>query len=304
MATLADRIQAEIDRSNATTGKTDATVHDAVGSLIDGYGQGQSGFDMTVTDDQLKMIVYVPNWKKEFLTRFALTEKGQCNIDWGDGTVDTVNIDTSNIEYANQHAHTYATSGEYLITLTPKVGHISFNAVNSYTTLSEGKLITGEYYNSNTPLRKAFSARVKNIAAGKNTICNGFSNFQSSVITNIYARFYQNTTISEIIIPEGEEKLRSYFAASATSEYISFPKSLLTINNNAFDDCNATSIFDFTKIELVDGELPVSISAANVFRGIKGYIVFATDEIAEVAKNSTNWSVYADKIKSRSEISW
>lgn len=43
MATLAERLQAEIDRSNVATGKTDTTVHDAVGSLIDGYGQGQSG---------------------------------------------------------------------------------------------------------------------------------------------------------------------------------------------------------------------------------------------------------------------
>ena len=40
MATLAQRLQAEIDRANDTTSKTDATVHDAIGSLIDGYGQG------------------------------------------------------------------------------------------------------------------------------------------------------------------------------------------------------------------------------------------------------------------------
>ena len=40
MATLAQRLQAEIDRANATTSKTDTTVHNAIGSLIDGYGQG------------------------------------------------------------------------------------------------------------------------------------------------------------------------------------------------------------------------------------------------------------------------
>lgn len=40
MATLAERLQIEIERSNTTTGKTDTTVHDAVGSLIDGYGKG------------------------------------------------------------------------------------------------------------------------------------------------------------------------------------------------------------------------------------------------------------------------
>lgn len=40
MATLAQRLQAEIDRANVTTSKTDTTVHNAIGSLIDGYGQG------------------------------------------------------------------------------------------------------------------------------------------------------------------------------------------------------------------------------------------------------------------------
>lgn len=40
MATLSERLQAEIDRANTTTNKTDKTVHDAVGSLIDGYGVG------------------------------------------------------------------------------------------------------------------------------------------------------------------------------------------------------------------------------------------------------------------------
>lgn len=40
MATLSQRLQAEIDRANATTSKTDTTVHNAIGSLIEGYGQG------------------------------------------------------------------------------------------------------------------------------------------------------------------------------------------------------------------------------------------------------------------------
>ena len=40
MATLAQRLQAEIDRANETTSKTDTTVHNAISSLIVGYGQG------------------------------------------------------------------------------------------------------------------------------------------------------------------------------------------------------------------------------------------------------------------------
>lgn len=40
MATLSQRLQAEINRANGTTSKADTTVHNAISSLIDGYGQG------------------------------------------------------------------------------------------------------------------------------------------------------------------------------------------------------------------------------------------------------------------------
>lgn len=40
MATIREKLQAEINRANETTKKADVTVHNAVGSLIDGYGKG------------------------------------------------------------------------------------------------------------------------------------------------------------------------------------------------------------------------------------------------------------------------
>lgn len=40
MATIKQRLQAEIDRANSVTSKNDLTVHDAIGSLIDGFGSG------------------------------------------------------------------------------------------------------------------------------------------------------------------------------------------------------------------------------------------------------------------------
>lgn len=40
MATLAQRLQSEIDRANGATSKLDTTIHNAIGSLIDGYGKG------------------------------------------------------------------------------------------------------------------------------------------------------------------------------------------------------------------------------------------------------------------------
>lgn len=55
MATLSQRLQAEIDRANVTTSKTDTTVHNAIGSLINGYGQG--GDSKNVTWNQCPEVV-------------------------------------------------------------------------------------------------------------------------------------------------------------------------------------------------------------------------------------------------------
>lgn len=43
MASLAQRLQSEINRANGTTSATDQTVHDAISRLIAGYGKGEGG---------------------------------------------------------------------------------------------------------------------------------------------------------------------------------------------------------------------------------------------------------------------
>lgn len=67
MATLAQRLQAEIDRANTTTSKTDTTVHNAIGSLINGYGQGGDSKNVTwhqcpeAPRNFINDVVYDPN---------------------------------------------------------------------------------------------------------------------------------------------------------------------------------------------------------------------------------------------------
>ena len=96
----------------------------------------------------------------------------------------------------------------------------------------------------------------------------------------------------------------SYAFAGFVGEYIKLPSTITEIANNAFDDTKSVSVIDLTEIQLIDNELPIILSATNVFRNLGGYIVFADENTANVAKNSTNWSVYANKIKYLDEVKW
>lgn len=40
LSTIQAQLQADLTSANATTGGSDATIHDAVAALIDGYGSG------------------------------------------------------------------------------------------------------------------------------------------------------------------------------------------------------------------------------------------------------------------------
>lgn len=64
MATFTERINAERDRANATTGKSDTNLHNAVSSLIEGYGKGGGDYivieqtEITTFDKQINFKVY------------------------------------------------------------------------------------------------------------------------------------------------------------------------------------------------------------------------------------------------------
>ena len=63
MATIAQRLQAEIDRANETTSKTDTTIHNAIGSLIEGYGKEEITWHQCpeAVRNYLDNVTYDPN---------------------------------------------------------------------------------------------------------------------------------------------------------------------------------------------------------------------------------------------------
>jgi hypothetical protein len=84
---------------------------------------------------------------------------------------------------------------------------------------------------------------------------------------------------------------------------IKIPQSVSSIGNYAFDNCRVR-IIDFTDIQLNENnELPFTVAGDAAFRGSNSTILlFATQEIAEVAKGTTNLSAYASRIKYVGEV--
>ena len=142
-----------------------------------------SGFDMTVTANQVKMIIEVFDFDLSFWTRFGIDGDGDgtVTVDWGDGTTDTYSEEWI-LEYAPQRKHNYQDAGKYLVTLTVANGTIIIGSINGNSTLSEGELSV--YYNNNDALRRMYNYKIKELAFGANVVVEGLLRIPFVIIHN------------------------------------------------------------------------------------------------------------------------
>lgn len=262
----------------------------------------EQNFDMTVTENQVKMIIEVNDNDLSLWTRFGQTANSTVTVDWGDGTQDVyTESEYRSLEYATQRKHQYQKAGRYLVTETITDGSLTIGAVNAHSTLSEG-VLAGNYKNAQDNVRQMYNYKVKELSFGDSITVSGLQNIPFVIIHNDINFICSGIATDYIVIKEGTGTIGSYWFNGCTAYSIKIPSSVNFINNNAFDSCWAR-IIDFTDMELTEqGELPFSISATNVFRGSSSTrLLFKTQEIAEVAKNTTNLSVYASRIKYEGE---
>ena len=261
-----------------------------------------SNFDMTVTANQVKMVIEVDSFDLSFWTRFRISGGGTVTVNWGDGTSDEFTGYSSSLEAAaSQRKHNYNKSGEYLVTETIENGTLTIGSVNDICTLSEGALSTN--INSQDAIRKMYNYKLKALAFGDDIIVAGLKQIPYIKLFSEVWFSMMYSSVDRIIIKNGVNILKTYWFGGTSAYSIKVPSSVTQIEQYAFSNC-LVRIIDFTDFQLNENnELPFTVLGDGAFRGSYSTILlFATQEIAEVAKVTTNLSTYASRIKYVGEV--
>ena len=252
-----------------------------------------SDFDMTVTANQVKMIIEVFDFDLSFWTRFGINGGGTVTVDWGDSTTDTYDTyDTytgnsiknfyADLEYAPQRKHNYQKAGKYLVILTVANGTMIIGSINGNSTLSEGELSI--YYNNNDALRRMYNYKIKELAFGANVVVEGLLRIPFVIIHNKITFSMTGTTTNFVEIADGVTTIGEYWFYEVNAYSIKIPSSVTTIANFAFQWCRVR-IIDFTDIQLNENNIFDFGYALNmVYSDYKGNIPDNDKSYVDVAK--------------------
>ena len=187
---------------------------------------------MYITDDgKTRLYITLPDNEQTVVTlMFNQSVAYGVTIDWGDSATQTLS-GTGNVNLT----HTYAASGDYVITLNPQSGcSLNFGA-NSSTYCIMG--LTGTY-------NKVYCNMLRKVEIGSNV----------STI-NAYA-FNYCYSLKNIIIPNGVTNIGNrVFEYCQSLQSVVFPSSVTTLGETLFSNC--------TKLESVI--IPPSVSTHNSY---------------------------------------
>ena len=301
---------------------TENGTYNASSDNADGYSSVEVnvGYDMAVNDNQFKTFINISGSTKNGAISYCQTVADGVLVDWGDGSVE----ETSPLTGLNNNTcayltHNYQDDGIYIITLTCTEG--------DFSVLGRGGQISGVYspqyrlgYAPSAYLNSIFCNCVLEISIGENfkyalpgqdnTGCiTGLGALQkingvvqvvnSSSAGDAFMMGQNNYSLKDANFDFSNFKgyLNTSINFYSLSGTVKLPSTITQLGNLCFAQWYNTDTFDFTDFTLVDGALPITFGI-NVFLNTNPSmsILFATQEIAEVAKQTTNLVQYATKI--------
>ena len=227
---------------------------------------------------------------------FSQTVANGVTIDWGDGSA-TQTLTGTGIETTT---HTYASIGDYIITLKVTSGTLGLgNGSSSYSVMgSTGN--NGKVY-CNMLQRVEIGSRVTSIGSYAFNNCYSLSSIviPSSVTSIGTSTFSSCYSLSSIVIPSSVTSIgTSTFSSCYSLSSIVIPSSITSIGQNVFYNCYGMRYYDFRASKSVP-----TLSNTKVFYNIPSDCkIVVPDSLYSSWIEATNWSTYASKIVKTSEF--
>ena len=277
---------------------------------VDGYSPvyvnvPTGSIHMGADDDEIKMLVFITEETRQPWVNYIQSVANDVTVDWGDGTTPSTDsrTGTSRTTCAGV-SHTYVSYGLKVITLTKHSGTLSLLESNGFLSFAGAYSTTngnaypnnGKYRNSLIQVHIGYNCTVSSLSS-----CLSLQDIKrwSPILTDGIGFAQNNLLRAELI--DGDIYCPS-FTSNSRIETVTIPSSITTIPVNCFRTCSNLRYVDFTAIELENGALPITFGT-NVFTSTSASLVlmFATAEIAAVAKETTNLTEYSSKIHSLDE---
>ncbi len=204
---------------------------------------------------------------------FSQTAANGVTIDWGDGSATQTLSGTGNLNTT----HTYATIGDYAITLKVNSGTLGLgNGSSSYC-------VMGATGNNG----RVYCNMLQAVEIGKNV---------TSIGTYAFCYCY---SLASIVIPSSVTSIGTYaFQICYSLASIVIPSGVTSIGNGAFSNCHGMAYYDFRASKSVP-----TLSNTNAFNNIPSDCkIVVPDSLYSSWIAATNWSTYASKIVKASEF--
>lgn len=273
------------------------------------YGYVEVGAQYRVTDGKTRLFMSIEEFTRDI--RLGLCVNGSVDVDWGDGTTHST-MTSSDIDIIQYAEHTYAQSGDYIITLTVTgesvisafreadfIGRIGAENDDSiYCSRAHfnclTKILIGENVNIDaSPFVSFANLETVLIPDGMEILSNGYGVFmdckrlKSLVIPSSFTSLpndfcYGCESLSSLVLPHSITAIPSSFASSSSISALVIPDSVTSIDGQSFPYC-----WYLKKVFMSD-------NVTTIGRGVFGHCFNLTQ--IKLPNNGTTYdiSIFAD----------